>query len=378
MTLNSSAIALAMLAWCLSEIPSADIVAIRQRAAESHKLRETGDLEYEISFGHLNGVSDEIEWKPAHCRDHMIYDRRTGTHIFLKRWTPHEATLLRDGQPLTRKNPAGGSFQTLVIRPDRLFEYYPDALSDSSYMAINEDIPENDPRELKVPLNAWNFGLIPEVFESGNDFSFESLTSSPAGSSPKVQQETVNGDDCWKVEYHPDTNRTVYVWYAIEKGGNVVRVVMEGSHKLWAWRNTLDSQLTMYPEGGVWYPSEVVLRSERVGSADPAHLILERIRVIRASFKVEVPTEQFTVKALAPAPHVRIIRRFESDLPAEEWDGEKVVALPQPEPMPSPAVWKTGWSRRSTWILLGNLFFLSGVGIWCVLRVRRSRKSNQP
>lgn len=375
LTLNSSAIALAMLVLCLSEASGTDIAEIRQRAAESLRLRETGDLEYELSFGHLNGGSHEIEWKPAHCRDHMIFDRRDGRHIYLKRWTPHEATLLRDGQALTRKNSTGGSFQKLIVRPDRLFEYYSDALSDSSYLPINEDIPENDPLELRAPFNAWNFGLIPDVFESGNDYSFESLTASPGGKSPKIHQEQVNGDNCWKVEYHPDDNRTVYVWYAAEKDCSVVRVMMEGSHKLWAWRNTLDSELAMYPEGGVWYPSEVILRSERVGSTDPAHLILERIRVIRASFNIEVPAEQFTVKALAPAPHVRIVRRFESDLPPEEWDGEKVAAITQPNPMPPPAVWKSGWSRRTIYILLGNLFFLTGIGLWCLRRVRRSRNS---
>ena len=156
----------------------------------------------------------------------------------------------------------------------------------------------------------------------------------------------------------------------------VCRIVMEGKNqKGLSWKNTLHSTLQSYEEGKIWFPAEVVLRSEMIDpKPEDRTLVLHRIHVRSARINTEVDPDQFTVKALKPIPGTPISRNYESDEPTEVWDGERVTSLSRPMEIKDPIDLRqpvVPQPKTKIFLLLGNVLVLVVVIFLCVTRWRR-------
>lgn len=357
----------------LSAIAVSETEAINDEAARSRDVIKTGEISYEIGYGDGPRGSSVVSWREPILKDRVVFDRRDGLYAFLDRWTAEEPTFLRnDGEPLVRRAESGGLYRRIVLRPDRVYEYFPDALSDGSHLAIMEYMTAKKPDQFYTVFRPWNFGLIPDIVESRDYPSFESVIKHAAAERPSVSEDVVDGNRCWLVEYHTEDARCVKVWHDREKSMSVRRIVMEGSNESWSWRNSLESTLEKHESGDatIWFPSEVVFRSETTGASDADLVVLQRIRILNARFNLHVPPEQFTVKALEPASHTGILPQFENDKPMQEWDGQNVVLrranVPVLQSMPRD-------SRRLILQGLGNLLLFAATVAWLNSRRRHQK-----
>ena len=353
-----------------------DVGSIEEHAARQRDAIVSGEIEYEISYGRVEPGSSEVQWRPAIYKDRMIFDRRAGLHAFLERWTPGKATYLRHGETVFQGDEAQGNLCRIIIRPDLSYEYFPIALSDGSHLPILESLISQEPQQLQKIFLPWNFNVIPDVAESHTYPAAESVIKTSPGSVPTVSEDVVDGRKCWVVDYHTHDDRVVKIWHDQSKDMAIIRVVMEGSNALGNWRNALNSTLQSYDEGGIWFPAEVVLRSEIINDkGESSNLVLHRIRVLRGRFNIEIPPDQFTVKALQPVTHTSILRQYDSDQPDEEWDGRQVVTLLKPVPKfeaKNIAEKRRGESPRLLLLVIGNALLVAALFVW--LQIARRRK----
>ena len=342
-----------------------DPTSVEAESARGRDAIVAGDLVFDVSYGSLDPSSGDLNWRDPVFKDRMVFDRKGGLRAFVERWVPHPTTFVRGDESLSQSDAGGGNLRRIIIRPDAAYEFYPIALNDGSHLPILEFKISDEPAVRGSVFSPWNFAVIPDVIEAHRDRTFESIIKTLPDSPPKVTAETIGGRECWLIEYHTYDERVVNVWYDINRGMAVIRIVVQGSHEHGAWRNTMNSNYSQF-ENGVWFPTEVVLRSEMLNQPLEAgkNFLLHRVRVLQACFNINIASEQFTLKAFDSPAHTGIYRQFDSELPAEEWDGEKVakiaktkrIRLDQQDGNIKDSVQHGRW--RTVLLLAGNAIFI--------------------
>lgn len=357
----------------LQELP--EISAIQQQGLAARRAIVSGELEYEVAWGVVSETPlgrplTDDEWQPPHLRDRLVFVASPEWHTFLERWNPAEPSAVVNGRGEVRRASGGGSRERIIVRPDRVYQFYPDPLSDGTVVGIGENLPLLDKSNAWRVFHPWKFGLIPNFVDAFATHQESDYVAPAVQRKPVIELETLDGAPCWRITYRDQQGWRVRTWFDPERGMNVRMVSVEGFHPAngLSFRMSVSSQLEFHPPEGVWFPVETVLVQEATGPAYKA--TYERVRFTNVKVQQPIAPEAFTVKALAAPPGTGISRSYHKSGPNEIWDGKDVVPrMSGRAPIRQPGMALRSW--RLPLVVVGNLLLLLGIAGWIYLQRKR-------
>lgn len=290
----------------------------------------------------------------------------------LRQETEFEYTIVFDGNKLRfdRKSRLLGSPkwtrpEKYIVTEDRFIEDIDDELIVNSGRRSHSDMRSYadtvfHPRALGMTVSGTS-GMIHN--------GFGELIGRADRIKPTVSKDNIGGTHTWRLEFQLPNGANVSVWVSPRQGYSLVRGETRLESPNGQVLQSVVSELTQYPEGGIWYPS----RTEHELSLNGEWHERQTIFVRKAEFGRDIDPTVFTLAGL-DLKAGRVVQDSTLGVPTGLiWDGKGTRRMTVNDTLGrrSSSLTRISWK---SWLLLSNAVICAVLASILLIRFLRARR----
>lgn len=230
------------------------------------------------------------------------------------------------GDKTTLDQSENGSFvEKLTFTKSKLIRISDETLpDDGAYVVLQRELDGPSDRE-KLPYVVPNprlFGLTPlDTITSSKYASADMFLGMPNRKSESVVEDSIDGIQCWKVEFVNQSDETIRYWIAPTQAYSILRIEQIISNSSIVDR--VDVTNALHSDSDIWFPESLEYRRHE---ADKGVTRSESVKIRLANINQPLDAEIFTLKGMDPSRDSTVVSIGGNppNSTVGRWNGEEI------------------------------------------------------